>query len=78
MKSGEQVFEDQGHAMGAVDHVADAHPFIRLMCQMQRARRASDAVAAPADPVDVLLIIGARRSHLFQLPRQHPFDGGGG
>ena len=57
--------------LAAVEHVVDADIFVGLVREIEDARAVGDAVLQPADAVDVLLVVGAGRHHIFGRQPEH-------
>jgi hypothetical protein len=67
----QQIRQRQRHHPCAVHHVVDADPFVGLMREFEDAGPVGDAVLQPADPVDMLLVVGAGRDDEGGLAPQH-------
>jgi len=72
--SGQQVLQYKRHNKCAVLHVLNAHPFVRLMRQIENAGAIGNAVFQASDPVDVFLVIGAGTDDIIGLARQNAFN----
>ena len=64
----------QRHDLGGIEHVVDADIFVGLVGEIEDAGAVGDAVLEPADAVDVLLVVGAGRDHVFGLQAEHLAD----
>ena len=56
---GEEVHGRYRHHFGGIDHVFYAHPFIGLMRQVEHTGTVGDTFLQAANPIDMLLVIGA-------------------
>jgi hypothetical protein len=61
----QQINQALTHDFGAVEHGGDFDVFVGLVGEFKDAGAVGDAVFQAADAINVFLIVGARRDHIF-------------